>query len=102
MGLPGGRPGDAAGEGLGDGFDHADRLASSRRSWLDAYVDRDPSYPGETFARVGRDGSLIDDRKSFYGKNMLHAHEHALVICLHGRAIEGRPPTHCPGSRASR
>ena len=30
-------------------------------------------------------------RKSFFGKNMLHAHEHALIMYLHGRALEGLP-----------
>ncbi len=54
------------------------------------YVDSS-SPVRETFARVTRDGSSDDLRKSFRGKNMLHAHEHALIMYLHGRALEDRP-----------
>ncbi len=45
----------------------------------------------ETFARISRNANNTDLRKSFFGKNMLHAHEHALIMYLHGRALEGRP-----------
>ena len=45
----------------------------------------------ETFARVSRVAADTDLRKCFFGKNMLHAHEHALIMYLHGRALEGRP-----------
>jgi mannose/cellobiose epimerase-like protein (N-acyl-D-glucosamine 2-epimerase family) len=76
---------------LADDFAHADQLAISAQSWLDVFVDHDPAYPGETFARIERTGSFTDLRKSFFGKNMLHAHEHALIMYLHGRAMEGRP-----------
>ena len=77
---------------LDGGFVHRDWLARSAQSWLDVYVDRDPAYPvRETFARVERTGAMTDLRKSFFGKNMLHAHEHALIMYLHGRALERRP-----------
>jgi mannose/cellobiose epimerase-like protein (N-acyl-D-glucosamine 2-epimerase family) len=76
---------------LAQGFAHSDRLAISAQSWLDVFVDDDPAYPGETFARVERTGSFTDLRKSFFGKSMLHAHEHALIMYLHGRAMEGKP-----------
>ena len=76
---------------LGNGFAHTDQLARSAQSWLDVYVDHDPAYPGETFTRIERTGAFTDLRKSFFGKNMLHAHEHALIMYLHGRALEGLP-----------
>ncbi len=77
---------------LAQGFPHTDRLARSAQSFLDVYVDRDPAYPArETFARVERTGLESDLRKSFFGKNMLHNHEHALIMYLHGRALEGMP-----------
>ena len=76
---------------LGNGFAHTDQLARSAQSWLDVYVDHDPAYPGETFTRIERTGEFTDLRKSFFGKNMLHAHEHALIMYLHGRALEGLP-----------
>ena len=75
---------------LSNGFAHQDQLAASAQSWLDVYVDRS-SPVRETFARVARVAADNDLRKSFFGKNMLHAHEHALIMYLHGRALEGRP-----------
>ena len=73
-------------------FPHTDQLARSAQTFLDVYVDRDPAYPArETFARVERTGLETDLRKSFFGKNMLHNHEHALIMYLHGRALEGMP-----------
>ena len=45
----------------------------------------------ETFARIARVAAEDDLRKSFFGKNMLHTHEHALIMYLHGRALEGLP-----------
>ena len=82
---------------LHDGFaDRAnqDQLATSAQSFLDAFVDRDPFHPaGETFARIARNPDDTDLRKSFFGKNMLHNNEHALIMYLHGRALEGRPAT---------
>ncbi|HEX5087286.1 MAG TPA: AGE family epimerase/isomerase [Nocardioides sp.] len=77
---------------LHDGFASQDQLARSSRSFLDVFVDRDPFHPArETFARIARDPDTTDLRKSFFGKNMLHNDEHALVMYLHGRAFEGRP-----------
>ena len=79
---------------LYDGFTHADQLARSAQTFLDVYVDRDPAYPArETFGRVERTGTMTDLRKSFYGKNMLHNFEHALIMYLHGRALEEKPAT---------
>jgi hypothetical protein len=77
---------------LDDGFTGVDRLARSAQTFLDVYVDRDPAYPvRETFARVSRVPEDTDLRKSFRGKNMLHNMEHALILYLHGSALEGRP-----------
>jgi hypothetical protein len=77
---------------LSNGFVHNAQLARSAQSWLDVYVDRDPAYPvRETFVRVERTGLMTDLRKSTFGKNMLHTHEHALIMYLHGRALEGKP-----------
>jgi N-acylglucosamine 2-epimerase len=80
---------------LAEGFtrpDRTERLARSAQTFLDVYVDRDPAYPArETFARVERTGLETDLRKSFFGKNMLHNHEHALIMYLHGRALEDQP-----------
>ena len=77
---------------LAQGFTRKDQLARSAQTFLDVYVDRDPAYPArETFARVERTGLETDLRKSFFGKNMLHNHEHALIMYLHGRALEGMP-----------
>jgi len=77
---------------LAEGFTRTDQLARSAQTFLDVYVDDDPAYPArETFARVERTGLETDLRKSFFGKNMLHNHEHALIMYLHGRALEGTP-----------
>ena len=77
---------------LAEGFARKEQLARSAQTFLDVYVDDDPAYPArETFARVERTGLETDLRKSFFGKNMLHNHEHALIMYLHGRALEGMP-----------
>ena len=80
---------------LHDGFDNQDRqdqLARSAQSFLDVFVDRDLLHPArETFARIARNPDDTDLRKSFFGKNMLHNNEHALIMYLHGRALEGKP-----------
>lgn len=77
---------------LAGGFAQATQLARSAQTFLDVYVDRDPAYPvRETFTRVSRDPASSDLRKSFAGKNMLHNNEHALVMYLHGRALQGQP-----------
>jgi N-acylglucosamine 2-epimerase len=77
---------------LNDGFTNLDRLARSAQTWLDVYVDHDPAYPvRETFFRVSRNPEDTDLGKSGFGKNMLHAHEHALIMYLHGRELEGKP-----------
>jgi hypothetical protein len=77
---------------LSGGFTHSDQLARSLQKFLDVYVDRDPAYPArETFVRVERTGTMNDLRKTFVGKSMLHNFEHALVMYLHGRALEGVP-----------
>jgi hypothetical protein len=79
---------------LYEGFTHTIQLARSAQTFLDVYVDRDPAYPaGETFARVARPGVASDLRKSHEGKNMLHNFEHALIMYLHGQALEGKPAT---------
>jgi len=75
---------------LTNGFAHQAQLARSAQSYLDVFVD-DESAARETFGRVSRVAADTDLRKSFFGKNMLHAHEHALIMYLHGRALEGRP-----------
>ena len=80
---------------LHDGFDDndlQDQLARSAQSFLDTFVDRDPFQRArETFTRISRNPDDTDLRKSFFGKNMLHNNEHALIMYLHGRALEGRP-----------
>jgi mannose/cellobiose epimerase-like protein (N-acyl-D-glucosamine 2-epimerase family) len=77
---------------LADGYANADRLARSTQTFLDIYVDRDPAYPvRETFSRVAREGLEGDDRKSFFGKNMYHNFEHAMVLYLHGQQMAGLP-----------
>jgi hypothetical protein len=80
---------------LHDGFDkqgQLDQLQASAQSFLDVFVDRDPAHPArETFTRIARDPDNTDLRKSFFGKNMLHNNEHALIMYLHGCALEGRP-----------
>ncbi|MFL6178742.1 MAG: AGE family epimerase/isomerase, partial [Actinomycetes bacterium] len=77
---------------LDSGFAYSDQLARSAQTFLDIYVDHDPAFPGETFTRVQRTGA-VDDRKSWFGKAMLHNYEHALILYLHGRAMEARPAT---------
>jgi hypothetical protein len=81
---------------LTDGFAHADQLARSSQTFLDVYVDRDPLYPvRETWGRVLRtdppEQPPTGFRKSFFGKNMLHNFEHALILYLHGQQLAGRP-----------
>ena len=66
------------------------RLVRSTQFFLASYVDR-TSPARETWMRVARDPANNVLRKSGFGKNMLHNMEHALILYLHGRALEGRP-----------
>lgn len=75
---------------LGNGFAHQDWLATSAASWTDVFVDRDRAAR-ETFFRPARSPALAEMRKTGFGKNMYHVSEHALVMFLHGRALEGLP-----------
>ena len=77
---------------LHEDFVHAAWLARSAQSWLDTFVD--PLFPHETWSRPMRDGSFPSEgaaEKTARGKNMYHVFEHALVMYLHGRAMEGAP-----------
>ncbi len=75
---------------LSNGFAQSGQLATSSRSFLDVFVDT-KSPARETFTRVTRVAADSTLRKSAFGKNMYHVHEHALIMYLHGRAMEGRP-----------
>ena len=75
---------------LTDGVTSTDRLVRSTRFFLDNYVDH-VSPVHETFSRIARDPADNNLRKSAVGKNMLHNMEHALILYLHGRSLEGRP-----------
>ena len=75
---------------LTNGFAQSGQLARSSRSFLDVFVDT-KSPARETFTRVTRVAADSTLRKSAFGKNMYHVHEHALIMYLHGRAMEGRP-----------
>lgn len=75
---------------LGNGFAHQDWLATSAASWTNVFVDRDRAAR-ETFFRPARNPALDERRKTGFGKNMYHVSEHALVMFLHGRALEGVP-----------
>lgn len=75
---------------LGNGFAHQDWLAGSAQGWLDVFVDR--TRPArETFLRPARDPAVEVLRKTGFGKNLYHVSEHALIMFLHGRALEGLP-----------
>ncbi len=76
---------------LREDFARSDWLARSAQGWLDAFVD--PKAPHETWTRPLRDKTFPEGgkEKSARGKNMYHVFEHALVMYLHGRAMEGRP-----------
>jgi mannose/cellobiose epimerase-like protein (N-acyl-D-glucosamine 2-epimerase family) len=77
---------------LREGFARSDWLAQSAGGWFDDFVD--PAFPHETWQRPLRDGTFPQpggDEKSGRGKNMYHVFEHALVMFLHGRAMEGTP-----------
>ena len=75
---------------LGNGFAHQDWLAASAASWTSVFVDR--TRPArETFFRPARNPALAEMRKTGFGKNMYHVSEHALIMFLHGRALEGLP-----------
>jgi hypothetical protein len=68
---------------LSNGFAFQSQLAQSAQTFLNVYVDRHPDFPvRETFARVSRVPADNDLRKSFFGKNMLHNNEHALIMYL--------------------
>ena len=75
---------------LGNGFAHQDWLAASAASWTSVFVDRTRSAR-ETFFRPARNPALAEMRKTGFGKNMYHVSEHALIMFLHGRALEGLP-----------
>ena len=71
---------------------HRTSWPAVRQSFLDVFVDRTrctrPARPSHGSRGTGDDTDL---RKSFFGKNMLHNNEHALIMYLHGRALEGTP-----------
>ncbi len=71
---------------LGNAFAYRDQLARSAQS-SSTCTSTSPSSPArETFASArARRAEATTHRKSFFGKNMLHAHEHALIMFLHGR-----------------
>ena len=75
---------------LTDPLPSTTRLERSTQYFLDNYVDH-VSPVHETFNRITRDPADSDLRKSGFSKNMLHNMEHALVLYLHGRSLEGRP-----------
>ena len=84
---------------LREDFARSEWLARSAQGWLDTFVD--PVFPHETWTRPLRDGTFPGGgtEKSARGKNMYHVFEHALVMYLHGRAMEGVPAsctTRCP------
>ena len=75
---------------LREEFARSGWLARSAQRWFDSFVD--PDFPHETWQRPFRDGTFPQpggNEKSGRGKNMYHAFEHALVMYLHGRAMEG-------------
>ncbi len=75
---------------LSNGFAYQDWLAESSHGWLSDFVDR--TRPArETFLRPARDAALEVKRKTGFNKNMYHVSEHALIMFLHGRALEGLP-----------
>jgi mannose/cellobiose epimerase-like protein (N-acyl-D-glucosamine 2-epimerase family) len=77
---------------LREDYARSDWLERSAQGWFDDFVD--PDFPHETWQRPLRDGTFPQpggDEKSGRGKNMYHAFEHALVMFLHGRAMEGAP-----------
>jgi len=78
---------------LREDFARSEWLARSAQGWLDTFVD--PVFPHETWTRPLRDGTFPGGAaaKSARGKNMYHVFEHALVMYLHGRAMEGVPAT---------
>lgn len=75
---------------LGNGFAHQDWLAASAASWTSVFVDRTRAAR-ETYFRPARDPAREVLRKTGFGKNMYHVSEHALIMFLHGRALEGLP-----------
>ena len=74
---------------LREDFTRSDWLARSAGTWLDTFVD--PEFPHEVWSRPRSDDALSVKEKAGRGKNMYHVFEHALVMFLHGRAMEGRP-----------
>ncbi|MEO1227365.1 MAG: hypothetical protein AAFZ18_00570 [Myxococcota bacterium] len=72
---------------------YTDRLASSGQAWLDAYVDRQWNF--EVFTGLTPQGQPVyqgppnDTFKCNEWKNGYHSTEHALVMYLHGRHLEG-------------
>jgi mannose/cellobiose epimerase-like protein (N-acyl-D-glucosamine 2-epimerase family) len=75
---------------LTDGVTNTERLVRSTQFFLDKYVDHvSPAH--ETWSRISRNPADTSLTKSATGKNMLHNMEHALILYLHGRMLEGRP-----------
>lgn len=69
---------------------YTDRLARSAQTFLDLFVDRaDPAREGPQL--VARDGTWTNPTKAGPNKNAYHSVEHALMLYLHGRALEGVP-----------
>ena len=74
---------------LTDGVTSTERLVRSTQFFLDKYVDHiSPAH--ETWSRIARNPADTSLTKSATGKNMLHNMEHALILYLHGRMLEGR------------
>jgi mannose/cellobiose epimerase-like protein (N-acyl-D-glucosamine 2-epimerase family) len=71
------------------------KLTNTSRGWLEHFVDKE--Y-GEVFQGIDRQGNTGDppvysNFKSSEWKNGFHSAEHALIMYLHGRMLEGSPPS---------
>jgi hypothetical protein len=75
-------------------YRHSTTLAKTQQGWLDHYVDK---THGEVYPTLHRDGSKTwswgptDTAKCNDWKNGYHSTEHALIMYLTGRNLEGKP-----------
>lgn len=78
---------------------YTDELEKTADGWLEYYVDDFGASAGEVIPGVNRNGSRVynwpagDTAKCNQWKNGYHSSEHALVLYLTGRYLEGMPAT---------
>jgi len=74
---------------------YTDKLERTSQGWFDFFIDKEYGEVIQGIDPQGRSGEipLYSNSKVWEWKNGFHSAEHALMMYIHGRALEGRPAT---------